>query len=266
MQDDTVERMAPKANRSRIETAQTSTAKPIASPRAEAHAKSTHAKPSKKQASGSDENRAAARTAKKNVDQEAIRAREKAVGKPKAGKLLNAELVYKGRVFDVYKDTIIEPNGKEATREVVRHSGSVVMLAVDESKNPDDPDVILIRQYRHAAGQYLIELPAGRIDADEPILAAAKRELIEETGFRAKRWTPLIKYFASPGFVGEWMQIYVARDLRNGQATPEEDEHIELLPTPLSKAMELVAQGKIHDGKTLIGLSLYNASRQTGQP
>jgi ADP-ribose pyrophosphatase len=97
------------------------------------------------------------------------------------------------------------------------------------------------------------------------MLAAAKRELIEETGFRAKRWTPLIKYFASPGFVGEWMQIYVARDLRNGQATPEEDEHIELLPTPLSEALEMVAQGKIQDGKTLIGLSLYCAHRKAGR-
>jgi ADP-ribose pyrophosphatase len=260
MQDDTVEPMAPKANHSRIETAKAASAKPIASPRAEAHAAATHARKAKKAAgSGKSGNKGA------EADQDAIRSREKAVGKPKAGKLLNAELAYKGKVFDVYKDTIVEPNGKEATREIVRHSGSVVMLAVDESKNHDDPEVILIRQYRHAAGQYLVELPAGRIDANEPTLAAAKRELIEETGFRAKRWTPLIKYFASPGFVGEWMQIYLARDLRNGHATPEEDEQIELLPTPLSQAMEMVAAGKIHDGKTLIGLSLYDAGRKAGR-
>ena len=255
MQDDTVETMAPKANRSRIETAQTSSATPIASPRAAAHAKPAPAKKSAKKV---------AAAAKPGSSQDAIRSREKAVGKPKAGKLLNAELVYKGKVFDVYKDTIIEPNGKEATREVVRHSGSVDMLAVDESQNPDDPHIILIRQYRHAAGQYLIELPAGRIDADEPVLAAAKRELIEETGFRAKRWNPLIKYLASPGFVGEWMQIYLARDLQNGQAAPEEDEHIELLPTPLSEALAMVASGKIQDGKTLIGLSLYHSARMAG--
>ena len=195
----------------------------------------------------------------------AIKSREQAVGKAKAGKLIDSKLAYRGKVFNVYKDTVIEPSGRENTREVIRHSGSVVVLAVDESTNPDDPTVILIRQYRHAAGQFLIELPAGRIDEGEAPLAAARREMMEETGFRAKNWKLLIKYFASPGFLGEWMQIYLARDIRPGNASPEEDEHIELLPTPLSKAMQLVADGKIHDGKTLIGLSLYAAARRDGR-
>ena len=93
--------------------------------------------------------------------------------------------------------------------------------------------MILIRQYRHAAGQFLLELPAGRIEPEEAPLAAAKREMVEETGFRAKKWTMLVKYFASPGFLGEWMQIYLARELTAGQAKPEEDEHIELVPMPL---------------------------------
>jgi ADP-ribose pyrophosphatase len=156
MQDDTVEPMAPKANRSRIETAKAATAKPIASPRAEANARATPAKKAKKAAIPGKTARTTA-----GLNRDAIRSREKAVGKPKAGKLLNAELAYKGKVFDVYKDTIIEPNGKQATREVVRHSGSVVMLAVDESQNPDDPHVILIRQYRHAAASTLSNYPRG---------------------------------------------------------------------------------------------------------
>ena len=139
------------------------------------------------------------------------------------------------------------------------------MLAVDERTNPADPDVILERQYRHAAGQYLIELPAGSRDPGEAPLAAAKRELIEETGYRAKKWTMLLRYFASPGFLGEWMQIYLARDIREGVATPELDEHIEIIRMPLSEAMKLVAEGKIHDGKTLIGLSLYDAGRKAGR-
>jgi ADP-ribose pyrophosphatase len=148
---------------------------------------------------------------------------------------------------------------------VIRHNGSVVMLAVDERKNPADPDIILERQYRHAAGQFLIELPAGSRNPGEAPLAAAKRELIEETGFRARRWTMLIRYFASPGFLGEWMQIYLARDLRAGTARPELDEQIEILRVPLSQAMKMIAEGKIHDGKTLIGLSLYDAARRDGR-
>jgi len=181
------------------------------------------------------------------------------------GKLVSSKLSFKGRVFNVFTDTIEEPDGHRHIKDVIRHNGSVVMLAVDERTNPADPDVILERQYRHAAGQYLIELPAGSRDPGEAPLAAAKRELIEETGYRAKKWTLLLRYFASPGFLGEWMQIYLARDIREGVATPELDEHIEIIRMPLSQAMKLVAEGKIHDGKTLIGLSLYDAGRKAGR-
>jgi ADP-ribose pyrophosphatase len=180
--------------------------------------------------------------------------------------LISSKLSYKGKVFSVYTDKVLEP-GSEApnTRDVVRHNGSIVVLAVDESKNPNDPDIILIRQYRHAVRQFLLELPAGRIEPGEAPLAAAKREMIEETGFSAKRWVMLSKYFASPGFLAEFMQIYLARDLREGVSHPEEDEHIEIVRTPLSEAMAMVAANKIHDGKTLIGLSLYAAARREGR-
>jgi ADP-ribose pyrophosphatase len=163
----------------------------------------------------------------------------------------------------VYRDEVVEPGGHKNVREVIRHNGSVVVLAVDESKNPDDPEVILERQYRHAAGQFLLELPAGRVEPGESTLAAAKREMIEETGYRAKRWSLLTKYFASPGFLGEWMQIYLARDIRLGEAQPEADEQIEVVRIPLSQALELVTANKIHDGKTLIGLMLYDRWRRT---
>jgi ADP-ribose pyrophosphatase len=180
-------------------------------------------------------------------------------------KLVSSKLSYKGKVFSVFTDKVEETGGLVHTRDVIRHNGSVVILAVDESKNPADPDIILIRQYRHAASQFLIELPAGRVDANEATLAAAKREMIEETGYRAKRWTLLTRYFASPGFLGEWMQIYLARDLREGVSAPEPDENIEVFRLTLSEALALVAANKIHDGKTLIGLMLYDSARRSGR-
>lgn len=189
-------------------------------------------------------------------------------GKPE---LIDSKLSYKGHVFSVYTDTLIEPGDTKARqKDVIRHNGSVVILAIDATRNrelgtgPKDPAVILIRQYRHAAGQFLLELPAGRIEPNERPLAAAKREMIEETGIRAKRWSVLTKYFASPGFLGEWMQIFLAEDLEHGVAKPEEDEHIELLPTPLSHCLQLIADRKLHDGKTIIGLSLLAQGRRAG--
>jgi ADP-ribose pyrophosphatase len=184
---------------------------------------------------------------------------------PDKARLISSKLAYKGKVFSVFADKVEEPGGNINTRDVIRHNGSIVILAVDESKDPRDPEIVFERQYRHAAGQTLIELPAGRVEPNEAPLAAAKRELIEETGYRGKRWTLLTKYFASPGFLGEWMQIYLARDIREGIATPEPDENIEVFRLPLSEALALVADNKIHDGKTLIGLMLYDAGRRAGR-
>src|ERR1700733_4832676 len=173
--------------------------------------------------------------------------------KPSKPRLISSKLAYKGKVFSVVTDKVEEPGGRINTRDVIRHNGSVVILAIDESKNPRDPDIVFERQYRHAAGLTLIELPAGRVEPHEAPLAAAKR------------WTLLTKYFASPGFLGEWMQIYLARDIRQGAATPEPDEQIEVFRLTLSEALALVAANKIHDGKTLIGLLLYDAGRRSGR-
>jgi ADP-ribose pyrophosphatase len=185
--------------------------------------------------------------------------------KPSKPRLISSKLAYKGKVFSVVTDKVEEPNGFINTRDVIRHNGSVVVLAVDESKNPNDPEIVFERQYRHAVGLTLIELPAGRVEPHEAPLAAAKRELIEETGYRAKRWTLLTKYFASPGFLGEWMQIYLARDIRPGASRPEPDEQIEVFRLTLSEALSLVAAKKIHDGKTLIGLMLYDAAHRSSR-
>lgn len=263
-------------DRSRVEPT-AAKAKPVASPRVEMHApaarsKTVAANARKSVAKKSDGKGIKSGAAGKGgaaMDQDAQEVHGKTVAGKKGGggkaKLVSSKLSYKGKVFNVYTDTVIEPGGHRNTRDVVRHNGSVVIVAVDDSKNPDNPDVIMERQYRHAAGQYLMELPAGTRDAGENPLAAAKRELAEETGFRAKKWTMLVKYFASPGFLGEWMQIYLAQEIREGAAALEEDENLEVMRVPLSKAMALVAAGKIHDGKTLIGLSLYDRARRDGR-
>jgi ADP-ribose pyrophosphatase len=171
--------------------------------------------------------------------------------------LLSSKISFKGKVFSVTTDKVVEPGGVTGIRNVVRHNGSVVILAVDASLNPADPIILVERQYRHAAGQFLLELPAGSIDPGEAPLAAAKRELIEETGFRARRWSRLVRYYASPGFVAETMQIYLAEDLKSGIAQPELDEKIDLLYIPLSELLAQIQAGKIHDGKTIIGTLFY---------
>jgi len=177
------------------------------------------------------------------------------------GRTISSKTVYEGNVFWVTRDKVVEPGGVKGRRDIIRHNGSVVILAVDTKTNPADPGILLIRQYRHAAGKILTELPAGRIEKGEKLVPAAKRELIEETGYRAKKWSKLTSYYASPGFLTEAMNILLAEDLTLGLATPEADEKIELHMTPLAEVLRLIQAGKIEDGKTLIGVLLYAATR-----
>lgn len=171
--------------------------------------------------------------------------------------VLSSRVSYEGPLFRVQTDRIREPNGKEVTRDVIRHGGSAVILAIDRSKSKKDPLVLLERQFRHAAQQHLYELPAGKMDPGESHLEAAKRELLEETGYQAAKWSRLVRYFASPGFLGEWHQVFLAEDLVPGQAQPEDDETIELQFVPLSRLLRLIDKGQIQDGKTIISAMYY---------
>jgi ADP-ribose pyrophosphatase len=168
--------------------------------------------------------------------------------RPKA-RLISSRTVYRGPVFWVTTDDVQEPGGVRARRDVIHHTGSVVVLAVNESHAT--PRVLLERQYRHAASGYLWELPAGRIDAGENALHAAKRELLEETGYTATHWRRILKFYASPGFVAETMSVYLATGLRAGPAHPEPDEVIHKSLVPLTKAVRMVLSGTIRDAKTI---------------
>jgi len=177
--------------------------------------------------------------------------------------LLSSVVVYQGSLFRVLHDKIVEPSGKHNERDVIRHNGSVVILAIDSSKSKKDPWIVIERQYRHAANQYLWELPAGKLDAGEEPLAGAQRELAEETGYRAKKWRPLVEYYASPGFLGESMKVFVAEGLIAGNAHPEEDEEIEFRLVKLSDVLKMIDKGAVKDGKTLTSVLLY--ARQTNR-
>jgi ADP-ribose pyrophosphatase len=169
--------------------------------------------------------------------------------RPGKVRLLSSRTVYRGPVFWVTTDHVVEPGGLKVRRDLIHHSGSVVVLAVDESRAV--PRVLLERQYRHAAGDYLWELPAGRIDPGENEMAAAKRELIEETGYSADRWRRILKFFASPGFVAETMAVYLATGLHAGVAEPEEDEVIHKRMLPLPTVVSMILKGTIRDAKTI---------------
>ena len=170
----------------------------------------------------------------------------------KKARVLSSRESYRGPVFWVTTDEVLEPTGVRVRRDVVRHSGSVVVLAVEESAS--GPRVLLEKQYRHAAGQFLYELPAGRVDEGENELKAAKRELLEETGYSARSWKRILRFWASPGFVAEAMSLYLARDLRPGVAQPEDDEAIDFQLVPLKKAVAMVLNGTIQDAKTIAGV------------
>jgi len=167
-------------------------------------------------------------------------------------KLLSFRTRYKSSIFSVNEEEALEPGGLRIKRAIVRHGPSAVMMPVDGKGR-----VLLVRQFRLAAGASLWELPAGRVDEGETVLAAARRELIEETGYRARKWRKLVTYYASPGYVAETMTIYLATGLTAGQATPMEDERIECRWFTPNELDRMIRTGRIVDGKTLIGYLLW---------
>ncbi len=167
-------------------------------------------------------------------------------------KLLSSRTRYRNSIFSVNEEQALEPGGLRIKRAIVRHGPSAVMMPVDEKAR-----ILLVRQFRLAAGASLWELPAGRVDEGETVIAAARRELSEETGYRARTWRKLVTYYASPGYVSETMTIYLATGLTAGQATPMEDERIECRWFTKKDLDRMIQARRIIDGKTLIGYLLW---------
>lgn len=170
------------------------------------------------------------------------------------------ELVFHGRIIDLAIERITLPNGRQIELEVVRHPGGAAVVALD-----GDGRVCVLRQYRHVAGGWIWELPAGKLEPDEPPLLTAQRELIEEAGIRAARWEPLGQLLSSPGIFTEVIHLFLARDLMDGVTSHEAHELIEVHWKPFPAVLAMAARGDITDAKTVGGLfraqALLAASR-----
>ena len=165
-------------------------------------------------------------------------------------KTLKSQLIFDGKILHVYNDEIELPNKKTANREYIKHIGAVCVIPVT-----NEGDVILVKQYRYAVSTPLLEIPAGKLDsADEDPLEAATRELREETGAVAGTMKPLGLYLGSPAILGEKIHMYLATELTFGETSPDEDEFLEICKIPLEKAVDMVINGEIADGKTQAGI------------
>lgn len=159
---------------------------------------------------------------------------------------INSTLIYEGKLLHVYKDDIILPNGKEATREYICHNGAVAIVALT-----DNNEVLVERQYRYPFHSEIIEIPAGKLDyKDEDHLSAAKRELREETGYSASSWIELGEIYPSVAYTTEIIWLYLARGLKKGERHLDDDEFLDVEKVPLREMVNLIMEGKIGDAKT----------------
>lgn len=175
-------------------------------------------------------------------------------------KIISSKELLRNKLFRVVDEVATDPSGFEIHRSIVRHPGSSVMMAVDERDR-----VLLVRQYRLPAEGNMWELPAGRIDPGETPLQAAKRELREETGYSARKWTKLVSFWASPGYIDEKMNLFLATEVTEGKQQPMEDERIEIRWFGRKQLHDMVTAGKIRDGKTLIGYFFWLEHKKAGR-
>ncbi len=171
--------------------------------------------------------------------------------------------LYKGKLFDVFLETVTLPNGRIKDREVVRHPGAAAMVPLLENGK-----VVLVRQYRHAVDRFVLEIPAGTLEAEEEPIACAQRELVEETGYAAEDFEILAAILPAPGYTDEQIHIYLATGLAPAEQDLQDDEVLELEHIDFEEALAMIARGEIQDGKTIAGLlltSMRKSERNKGQ-
>jgi ADP-ribose pyrophosphatase len=192
------------------------------------------------------------------ADQVAARGKDE---KPDAQ--LASEVLYTGRIFRLDRDTVRFPDGSTAEMDIIRHPGASAIVPFMSDPEGENPQLLLLRQYRYAAGGYIYEVPAGRLDGDESPSSCAVRELKEETGCTAERMEPLFTMFTTPGFTDEKIHVFMATGLTHGESAREADEFADIVIMPLAEALELIRVGEIMDAKTALSI-LYVAGFKTG--
>ncbi|NLB87923.1 MAG: NUDIX hydrolase [Syntrophomonadaceae bacterium] len=169
-------------------------------------------------------------------------------------KTISSQPIFSGRIIDVQVDTVLLPNGKQSTREIVKHAEAVAIVAVD-----DENYIYLVKQYRKPVEQVLLEVPAGILEPNEDITACAHRELAEETGLRAGQMEKIFSFYTAPGFTDEKIHIFLASSLSEGETNLDVDEFVETVRIPLIEAYKMIITGEIVDAKSIIGIQyLYN--------
>jgi len=165
--------------------------------------------------------------------------------------LIKSETLMQGRAFKIRRDLLKTPDGRETKLEIIEHGGSVVIVPVDA-----DGNLLFVRQYRHAAGMDLLELPAGTRDGDEPYEECAAREIREETGMEAGKLKKVGEFYLAPGYSTEFMGVFIATDLKHNPLEADDDEFLEVERIPIQKAFEMIEQGAMPDAKSLAALLL----------
>lgn len=172
---------------------------------------------------------------------------------------VKTEPIFEGKIISLQVDTIQLPNGGTATREIVRHPGAAAVLALIDDK------MLVVEQYRKPMEKFQVEIPAGKLDADEDPMVAAARELEEETGYRAGKLRPLSSFYTSPGFADEKLFVYIAEDLVKGESAPDEDEFLAVEAITFEQAQQYIREERISDAKTILAVYAWHIYRLTGE-